>query len=90
MVWCVIYHFPPPQFLLTYYDLKLSLQAISPGLTRTEFYGRAVKAKDVKSESKLYYDQNKHVLEAEDVTSAVIYTLSTPPRMQVLTACCCS
>ena len=32
----------------------------------------------------IYLSYYTKVLEAEDVTSAVIYALSTPPRMQVI------
>ena len=29
------------------------------------------------------------VLETEDVTAAIVYALSTPPRVQVRYCCCC-
>lgn len=59
-------------------DVKVT--SISPGLVRTEFAGRLGKVDDVDPQ-KDYGDAA--VLEAEDVTSAVVYALSTPPRMQI-------
>ncbi|XP_003389223.1 PREDICTED: dehydrogenase/reductase SDR family member 11-like [Amphimedon queenslandica] len=61
------------------------ITAISPGLVRTEFRGRASKAADIE-QSKKDYDSlvyNGQPLEAVDMASAVLFALSAPPRMEV-------
>nr|CAD7266287.1 unnamed protein product [Timema shepardi] len=56
---------------------KTKVTSISPGLTVTEFanaYGPEIK--------KFLYEENA-VLQAKDIADAVIYTLGTPPHVQI-------
>ena len=61
----------------------IKITSISPGLVRTEFRPRVMKADDIEEAKKDYDTLVKGVLEAEDIASTIIYTLSTPPRMQI-------
>ena len=61
----------------------IKVTSISPGLVRTEFRGRADNVKDLEQSKKEYDKICAEVLEAEDIASAILYTLSTPPRMQI-------
>lgn len=58
---------------------KVRVTSISPGFVRTEFAARMQKADDVKAVQKGMGD----VMETEDISSAIVYTLSTPPRMEI-------
>nr|CAD7269394.1 unnamed protein product [Timema shepardi] len=56
---------------------KIKVTSVSPGVVETEFaniYGQDVK--------KFLYKENP-VLQAKDIADAVLYTLGTPPHVQI-------
>jgi NADP-dependent 3-hydroxy acid dehydrogenase YdfG len=59
--------------------------SISPGLVRTEFFGRATKAVDIEASKEKYKSlvYTGEVLEAGDIARAVVFALSCPPRMEI-------
>lgn len=64
------------------------MQSISPGYVKTEIGEAAAKASNLKLED-LIDDRMKELmstlpgLESKDIADGVIYTLSTPPHVQV-------
>ena len=70
---------------------NVKITCISPGVVRTEFRGRFAYRGDAEklADEKLMsarYDNDPGVpvpLEAEDVTSAIVYALSAPPHVQI-------
>lgn len=72
-------------------DMKSNVKvtSISPGIVRTEFRARVNNIVDPeeRERSKQLYDsitdEVQEVLEPEDIASAILYVLSTPPRVQI-------
>jgi len=60
---------------MNYYKTGIKVTSISPGLTNTEIFAN----EDTKS-----FEGEMAALDAENVADAVMYTLSTPPKVQVL------
>lgn len=69
---------------------NVKVSSISPGIVRTEFRARVKNISDPeeREQSKqLLYDSKtdevQEVMEPEDIASAIVYVLSTPPRVQI-------
>jgi NADP-dependent 3-hydroxy acid dehydrogenase YdfG len=57
---------------------------VSPGMVRTEFRGRLLKAQDMEAAIKDYDNLlDGDVLESEDIVDTIIFALSAPPRMEI-------
>lgn len=64
------------------------LQSISPGAVKTELAQASAKASNLKLEDLIDEKMkalmaNMPILEPKDIADSVIYTLSTPPHVQV-------
>ncbi|XP_003384816.1 PREDICTED: dehydrogenase/reductase SDR family member 11-like [Amphimedon queenslandica] len=59
--------------------------SISPGIVKTEFFGRAIKSDDIEKVVESTDDRvaNGPALRAEDIANAVVFAISAPPRMEV-------
>jgi NADP-dependent 3-hydroxy acid dehydrogenase YdfG len=62
---------------------KIRVTGISPGFVRTEFRGRAQGVEDIEESKKEYDKLVEEVLEAEDITSLIVFALSAHPRVDV-------
>jgi NADP-dependent 3-hydroxy acid dehydrogenase YdfG len=62
---------------------KIRVTGISPGLVRTEFRGRSQKRDDIAESLKEYETLTEEPLEAEDISSAIIFALSCHPRVDI-------
>ncbi|KAL5477807.1 hypothetical protein EMCRGX_G024654 [Ephydatia muelleri] len=64
-------------------DSGIRVTSISPGLTRTEFYGRMHKLEDIEKSKQEYDKHCKDPLEPEDIAEAVVVVLSAPSRVEI-------